>query len=278
MRRTPTAHLATRLAAGLCVALLITGLGACGGDEEEASGDQGSSSAETSAATPAPSPEDESAAEGDEIDPAAFGEDLSAGLEALTTARTSMEITGQATLSMEGVVDYTGKTPAMRASLTGPPGMPGEMEMILLDQVMYLTVPGQTGTYFRLDPSDPSNPAASMGLEELMGQTDMRGMMEEFTPALTGVTLLGEEEIDGESLRHYRITMDPSKVESLQGPGGKVPETTYDAWFDGDFVMRRMVMETPDDMGTMTMRLFDLGTDVTIQAPPAEKIIPMPGG
>ena len=280
MPRTPTTsrttRLATRLAATLGVALLSTGLVACGGEEETTS-DQGSGSAETSATTPSPSPEAESAAEPGEVDPAAFAEDLAAGLGALTTARTSMELTGEASMSMEGVVDYTGEAPAMRVSLTGPPGMPSGMEVILLDKIMYMTAPGQTGKYFKLDPSDPDSPAASMGLDELTGQMDMRGLMEEVTPALTGITLVGEEEVDGESLQRYRITMDPSKVESLQSAGGDAPETTYDAWFDDDFVMRRMVMEMPQT-GTMTMRLFDLGADVEIQAPRPDQILPMPGG
>lgn len=281
MRRTRPAHLAARVGAAVCAALLSTALVACGGEEEEeTTSDQGSSSAEASATTPSPSPESESAAEGAEgarVDPAAFAEDLSDGLGTLTTARTSMELAGQATMSMEGVVDYTGQTPAMRASLTGPPGMPGGMEMILVDGIMYLTAPGQTGKYLELDPSDPDSPAASMGLQELMGQTDMRGLMEQFTPALTGVTLLGEEEVDGETLQHYRITMDPSKIDSAQGAGSDAPETAYDAWFDGDFVMRQMVMETPG-LGTMTMRLFDLGADVEIQAPRPDEIITPPGG
>ena len=271
MHRSLTAR---RLAAAASFPLLLTGLVACGGDDAETASDQTS---ESSSESPSESPSEDTAAEGEEVDPAAFGEDLTAGLEALTTARMSMELTGQATMSMDGVVDYTGDSPAMQATMSGA-GMPSEMEIIMLDGIMYMTAPGQTGTYMKLDLNDPKGPMAGMGLEELTGQIDMRELMKQFTPALTSVTSVGEEEVDGEELQRYSITMDPSKIESMKGMADNgVQELTYDAWFDDDFVMRQMVMEMPEGLGSMTMKLFDLGTDAAIEAPPAAKIAKTPG-
>lgn len=274
MRRQLTTR---RLAAAASLPLLLAGLVACGGDTETASDQTSESSSETTSESPSEDTTEEAAAEGEEIDPAAFAEDMTAGLEAMTTARMSMEMTGQATMTMEGVVDYTRDSPAMQATMSGA-GMPGEMEMIMLDGIMYMTAPGQNGKYMKIDLTDPNGPMASMGLDELSGQMDMRELMNSFTPALTGVTLVGEEEVDGEDLTHYEITMDPSKIESMKGLAGNgIKEMTYDAWFDADNVMRQMVMEMPEGLGTMTMKLFDLGTDATIEAPPAGRVVKMPG-
>jgi hypothetical protein len=164
----------------------------------------------------------------------------------------------------------------MQATMSGA-GMPGEMEIIMLDGIMYMTAPGQAGKYMKLDLNDPKGPMAGMGMEQLTGQIDMRELMKQFTPALTSVTSVGEEEVDGEELQRYEVTMDPSKIESMKGLAGNgVQEITYDAWVDDDFVMRQMVMEMPEGLGSMTMKLFDLGTDAAIEAPPAANIVKSP--
>ena len=273
MRRALTTR---RLAAAASLPLLLTGLVACGDDAETASDQTSASSSESPSESASETASEDAAAEGEEVDPAAFGEDLTAGLEALTTAKMSMELTGQATMSMDGVVDYTRDSPAMQATMSGA-GMPGEMEIIMLDGIMYMTAPGQAGKYMKLDLNDPKGPMAGMGMEQLTGQIDMRELMKQFTPALTSVTSVGEEEVDGEELQRYEVTMDPSKIESMKGLAGNgVQEITYDAWVDDDFVMRQMVMEMPEGLGSMTMKLFDLGTDAAIEAPPAANIVKSP--
>ncbi|PVG82020.1 hypothetical protein DDE18_15140 [Nocardioides gansuensis] len=272
-------HLKRRLAAAVVLPVLLA-TGACGGGSEEpessseSTTDSTSSSEETETETESEEPE---AAEGESVEPAEFTADMSEGMESLTTARTSMTVEGQTGMSMEGVVDYTGDSPAMEATMEAA-GMPeGGMEMILLDGIMYMSAPGQGGKYMRLDLNDPNSPLAQMGLGGLSEQLDMRKAMESYSAGLTGVTYLGEEDVEGESLEHYEIEFDPSKVDSLkQLPPSAAEQMTYDAWFDDDHVMRQMVMEMPQGLGTMTMKIYDLGTEVDIQAPPKSQVMEMP--
>jgi hypothetical protein len=83
-------------------------------------------------------------------------------------------------------------------------------------------------------------------------------------------------------MRHYRVTMDPSEAVGEADPSGSatedVPETvTYDVWFDGDGLFRRMEADLGPDDGALTVVLSDWGADVTIEPPPSGEVTGLPG-
>lgn len=272
MRRVLTAR---RLAVAAALPLLVSGVAACGGSDEPSMGEAAS---ESPAGEESPSEDgaEEGPEEGQEIEPASFAEDVAEGLDSVSTARMTMEVTGQGDMTMEGDVDYTTKPPSFAATMSSATtGTPEGMEVIMVDGMLYLTHPAAKGKFIEIDLDDPSGPMAGMG--ELSEQMDLRQSMKTFTEAVTKVTYVGEEEVDGEELERYEITMDPSKAKSMQNvPAGTEP-VTYDAWFDDDKVMRQMAVDMPGGSGTMSMKLSDLGKDVEIEAPPANKIAEMPG-
>ena len=75
---------------------------------------------------------------------------------------------------------------------------------------------------------------------------DLRSVLDNFRSGLRSVTLVGEEDVEGETMRHYQVAMDPSEAagegDPRAPPTEDVPETvTYDLWFDGGRVLfRRM--------------------------------------
>lgn len=256
------------------VPTVLLALAACGNDTANNEADMGDTASDSSAA-----PEEDAPEAGESVDPAAFAEDVAEGFENLTTAKVSMEMGGTASMTMTGEADYTQNPPAMEVVMSGDALQGQEMSMIMVDKIMYMSVPGQGGKYMKIDLADPEGPLAAMGMGDILDQMDMRAAMENYTKGLTEATFVGEEEIDGESLEHYEVTLDVSKMEGGNKAAEQygADEVTYDAWFDDDQVMRRMELEMPQGLGTMEMNLSDLGAEVDIEAPPASQVVDMPG-
>ena len=70
-------------------------------------------------------------------------------------------------------------------------------------------------------------------------------------------------------------------VQQLQSLGGSMQNVPVDVWVDGDNLVRRMTMEfsfsSPDGQqqagASMSMELFDYGVPVSVDAPPAAKVV-----
>jgi hypothetical protein len=195
-----------------------------------------------------------------------------------TTAHLTMSVTGERqSMEAEGDVDYSSDPPDVAVTLGGDRFGEGT-EVRLVDGVMYLKTPMFGEKFVRLDLSDPDNP-----LGEKFGDLfDLRTVLDGIRDGLRSVTLVGEEEVDGERLRHYRVEMDPSEAMSQADPSASAPaeapeNVTYDLWFDADGLLRRMQADLGSDDGTMTVVLSDWGEDVTIEAPPAREVTGAPG-
>ncbi|MGB0099418.1 MAG: hypothetical protein WBP61_03980 [Nocardioides sp.] len=271
----------TRIATALAaVPLLLVGLGACG--------DSGTAGSD-------PGPRVEAAAltglsEGEQVDTDEYVEIVLAGLEESTTARLSMETSfGEGmSLSADGVVDYTATPPSTEMTMTMPEGVPGggEMHLISVDGVMYLSMGEMTGGgYWKLDPSDPDGPLGDMGLDAMLDQSDPRAALETVEPAIEAVTFVGAEQVDGRDLDHYELTVDPQRALEVLGgdlpaeAAGAVPETiTYDLWLDEDHRFARMAMEYPVLEQTISTQLdvTDWGEEVSIVAPSADQVEDLP--
>jgi len=259
-------------------ALVLSG---CGDDDPEGAtiGDSASTSVSDSPSeSPSESETPSGSDEGDAVDEAEFLEDMREGVEGFTTAHVTMDIAaGSGDMSGEGDIDMTDGDLAMAMNMSMPALGDGKVEMRLVEGFMYMKMPGQSGGKFiKMDLSDPNGPLGDLG--GLTGAFDPSKSLDMFGEGLTKVVDLGEGDLDGEELDHYRLTLDTSKVEAFEGlPGtAEVPKTIeYVMWVDDEFRMRGMDMDLPT--GKTTVRYTDLGDPVDIEAPPASQIMTMPG-
>lgn len=280
-------NITRRFAAALVVPVAVFGLAACSDDDNDSSGsDQPNDTTSQETTDDGGDTTDggeDTTDTGDDSGEATSNEEfvklLENGLENTTTARMKMEmdVSGMSTTA-EGVVDYTGDTPATQMTMTMPGGAGGgEMEMIMVDGVMYMTMPGMTtdGSYLKIDPkSDPELSKQMGGLDSL----DLSNTTKMLTDGLESVEKGGEEDIDGVATTRYTVTANTDAAKDMlsgmeQGGGSaQVPDTlTYDVWLDSE---GRMVQISADmgGNGTMKMNMSDFGADVSIEEPPADKV------
>ena len=272
MKRTPTWR---RTAVAAVLPLALGGLAACGG--EESAEDTSSASAQLEEQGDEDGEEAGGLEAGDPVPDDDFVALMAASFEDATTARTTMTSeTAGTTISAEGVVDYTGKTPAMRMTMESAELGDEPIEMILVDNVMYMQVPDLGGKYLSMDLDEPGNPLGPMMTDSM----DPSKQAEMMRAGLESVTFVGEEDVDGESLERYSATLDPSAaLEGMQGmegvPKSMMPEQMQsDTWFDDDGRVRRMVIDM-GELGSTEMSMDDWGADVDIEAPPAGQVTTM---
>jgi len=160
----------------------------------------------------------------------------------------------------------------------------GTVEMRMVDGVIYLAMPPLTpeGKFFKLDTNDRNSPFGNLGGGVTQG--DPLATFDAFDAGLQDVKYLGEEDVDGEQLDHYVLTVDAEKAAEAQHEQVKpgMPDTiTYDMWIDDDNLMRRIQFDLgdgPTGGGAMVMTMSDWGKPVTVEAPPARDIAQLPGG
>ena len=178
-------------------------------------------------------------------------------------------MTGQARFGDDGV--------EMLASSTGAQAM----ELILIDQVMYVKSPamGAGDKYLKIDLSDPNS------LFGMLGKATDPEVMFQAMETPRNLELIGEEEVDGVATNHYRITIDPAQyLEAMDFPEAMkefLPkEMVTEIWVDGDNLPRKFsqTLETPSPSGgkpvpsTTEGTYSDFGADVEIEAPSADEI------
>lgn len=261
------------LAATAVAPLLVTGLVACGGDDEPTS----ASSSASSESGSSPSSDGASSSElqpGDSVEPGDLVDRMTAGFDAITTAHTTMKLTGSmtGTLSGEGDVDYTGDSPAVSMTLQAP-SLGGEMKTLLVDGVMYLNLDQIThGKYWKVDLSSPDSPLGALG-----DQLDPKSSLATLQKGMDSVTYVGQEDVDGQPLDHYRASVDSKALLDQMGPdasagAGALPKTlTYDIWLDDQDRVTRLTSDL-GSAGKLEMTLSDWGKDVSIEAPPADQV------
>lgn len=266
MRLTPAFR--RTLAAAAAAPLLVSGLAACGSD----SGSDAESGSDAA-------PLSEGLEEGESVDKTEFITDLKAGIDSATTAKMSMEMDlGESPITAEGEMDYTGDAIAM--DMTMDSAMTQEpMEIVLVENVMYMNM-GQmsNGKYIKYDLSDPKN--LPPGMEGMADQLDPLAAFDSLDAALTKVTFVGDEDVEGEELGHYELEMDTSKIETMAEvpeSAGLPDEITYDLWLDDENRMRQMNMVM--EMATtaeITAKIFEWGESVEIEAPAKNEVVEAP--
>jgi hypothetical protein len=273
MKRTPTWR---RTAVAAVLPLALGGLAACGGEESAEDTSSASAQLEEQAGEETGQETDDLEA-GDPVPEDDFVALVTAAFEDATTASMTMtsETSGMS-ISAEGVVDYTATTPAMRMTMQSEEMGDDPIEMIMVDNVMYMQVPDLGGKYLSMDLDEPGNPLGPMMTDSM----DPSKQAEMMRAGLESVTFVGEEDVDGESMERYSAALDPSAaLEGMQGmqgvPRSMMPEQMQsDTWFDDDGRVRRMVIEM-GELGSTEMRMDDWGADVDIEAPPPGQVTTM---
>lgn len=257
-------------------------LTACGNDDGDDTGANAGDPADLTSQTTdeggdEPTAEDPSGAapEGEQVDVDQFVSDMEEGVDAMTTAHMTMDMDlgGQA-MKGEGDISYEDGY-AADLSLTVP-GI-GSMRMIMVEPVIYLKSAQLGPKFIKMDLSDPRGPLGPMA--EMFEGMDPATQLQQFEEGITSVTLVGEETVQGEEMRHYVIALDPTRMKQFRGQPGvaELGEVEYDAWLDDEHRLRQVEMALPGQ-GSMRTSITDLGKDVDIEAPPASQVASAPKG
>lgn len=283
--------LARRGLAGGATALVLLVASGCGGsDDDDAGAAEPSSSivssepGETEDSSPAQDAGDtgttgETAAEGEKLDADEFVELLQDSITQETTARVEIETAGAGIgggLNGEGDIDL-GTTPPSISLTSSIGGQTADVRVV--DGLAYIQVPGAGGKFLRLDLADPANPLG----QTLVDQFDLEGQFAAFGDAIEEVVLVGTEEVDGEQLDHYVLTVDGEVLADQiggtpleQGAELLPDELTYDIYLAEDGLFRELTFELPELGVTSTLRYSDWGKDVSITAPRPGQVTSMP--
>jgi hypothetical protein len=184
--------------AGLAV---LVGLAGCGTNSGPAASASGSGSAGHAAAAVSGS-----------ADPAA--RQLLAAMQAALATHRSAHLTvsadGARSMSGEGDFSYAGKSPVMQMTMRSPALGSGAMEMRLVDGVVYVAMPPMTakGKFIALDTKDAHGPMGH--LDGFLGNP--MAMFDALGAGVTKVVNAGQENVGGETLDHYVLTVDLAKA------------------------------------------------------------------
>lgn len=266
-----------RSLAALALPLLMGGLAACGSDDSAEPTASSSSSSDSGQSSDSGSETTSGAEKGDKVDPADFVDDLQAGLKASTTAKMTMQVDmgGQA-ITADGGVDYTTTPPEMAMTMKSPAFGEQAVEMRLVDKVLYMNAGQMTNNKFiSYDLSDPAN--LPPGMDQVTSTLDPLAAFDSFEKGVDSVVFVGDEEVDGDTLGRYEITVDTSKIDQFKKlpTQAQLPDSvTYDLWLDDQNRMRKMTME----MASMQteVQFSNWGESVDIAAPKASEVVEQP--
>jgi hypothetical protein len=270
----------TRWAALLSAGALTLTLGACSADEGD--GTVAEAPATTDAAAAVTETETAAAAEvaeGEEIDPSEFVAMMKSPGEAMLSSYTmTMTMkTGGEDVTLEGAVDVSGDSPALDMDMQIPGA--GAIQMRMVDGRLFMAMPGVTpeGTFMEVPPEQLGD--AATALEEV----DITSQMDTWEEAARKVVFVGEEDVDGTTMRRYTVTVDSSAALDASGMGDDAAATSalgeefvYDVWLDDDNLMRKLVFEMDGVVTEMTADNW--GEPQDVQLPADEDIVQGPGG
>jgi hypothetical protein len=272
----------TRWSAVAAGAVALTVLSGCGGGSEPAAEESPAGASVSSAVVPSEEASESESAEPVEEQPGGYdAQQLLAAMKAAVAKHQSTHLTltvdGAQAMTGEGDVSYAGDSTVMQMKMKSPSLGEGTVEMRLVDGIMYMAMPPMTppGKFIKLDTNDPSSPFGNLGG---ITQGDPLATFDAFDAGLKKAVYVGAEDVDGEQMDHYVLTVDAAKAAEAQGSpsAGAAGDITYDLWIDDQDLMRRMQLDTPGG-GGMTITTDDWGEPVTVKAPPASAIISLPG-
>jgi hypothetical protein len=201
-------------------------------------------------------------------------------------------------LTGEGAFDFKKKVGSMTIDMSalGLPGASGKVPMVLDGEVFYIKLPSVFGLgpkpWLKVDLSTLGDQAGLdlSGLQQVGGSDPTSALNYLQGVSEDGITKVGDEKIRGVDTTHYKATIDLEKAkaqvdESLHDDYDKIIEqlgrSTFpaDVWVDGDNLVRKMrvslrpASEQNDAAPvTITQELYDFGTDVEVEVPPADQV------
>ena len=269
----------------MTLSAMVLGVSACGGDDESATDDPTSAASSTASGTGTEGEDAETGETGQtgegETDQAAFIDRMRAGLGDEGSAHVALAVKApSAGIKAEGDTTYGPDGSEMQLTMRAggqAAGQTGGQEITLVvdDGTAYMSLAGVTpsGKFFEI-------PANSPVLESLnTGSLSPAESIKGFEAGLQEVEDLGSEEIGGEPVEHYELTLDAAKTLAATGtkevPG--LPKTlTYDVWLDEQDRMRRATYELSGV--EVVMDLTDWGKDITIDPPAKADLVEAPPG
>ena len=192
-------------------------------------------------------------------------------------------------IEAEGSFDYESRRGLLTMGLPLQPGQaPVDVEMRLLENTMYMKFPAQMSAAFggkpwvKIDLEAAAKAAgADLGALSSAAAADPTQSLAQLRGVSDDVTEVGEEELRGVKVTHYRLTINVEKAiaetpeaqrEALRSSLEKIGAETLPAevWIDDDGRLRKMTQQiSVDGAGTteVTIELFDFGTEVDVEAP-----------
>lgn len=177
--------------------------------------------------------------------------------------------------SIEGSYDFENQ--AIEAKMSGAVlGEEGEVEIVAIDGVSYMKLPSLGGDKWLKAPSpNTSNSALS----------DPRKTFDQLRE-LANLREVGPETVDGVQTTKYSGTTKDLKaalaaagVPVSEGDNGKISgKSQTSVWIDDEGRIVQLTNETKADAGgqgvesSTSISFYDLGSDINIQAPPADQV------
>jgi hypothetical protein len=222
------------------------------------------------------------------------------------TMRMDMTVAGRKiALRGSGVADYAQRTSRLVLGMSVPGLGSVRMDGITIGHVVYIRMPRSLmgskvpagKTWVRTDLTKTSG---QFGGLNALSQTGTSGPSEQldYLRATGGeVDEVGHDTIRGVSTTHYRANVDLDKV-AERAPAGSREQARrsvqqieavlgrktlpLDAWIGDDGLVRRVAESMSFNSGMsmtmkMTIDLYDFGTAVHVQAPPASQVYSTPG-
>lgn len=221
-----------------------------------------------------------------------------------TTATHSAHIritatTSAGTVSGTGQAYFAGTASKIAMDISSPVG---DMQMVLLGPTMYMKLPQSlvhtAKPWFSIDANgtDPISKALSALTSQEQQNADPSQVIQQIQGAGT-ITGTSKEQVDGQQATHYSITVDTAKLlaskalspqlrQTLTSSGVKLPaHMDYQVWVNSDNLPVQLKvtetvtapqLSTPQTVA-MTMNYTDWGQPVSITAPAADQVGPMPG-
>lgn len=129
-----------------------------------------------------------------------------------------------------------------------------------------------------------SSPEGDVGVDRMLQESDPSQQIETLLE-LEGVTVAGEETVDGIRTVQYTVTTTPEKLAEAQPEGSAessdlsaagdalgVTEVTIDVWIDEEYLLRRFRLDT-GTAGVTTADYYDYNEPAQIEAPPAADVV-----
>jgi hypothetical protein len=266
-----------RTAVAAVLPLALGSLAACGSnnDSSATAGDPGAAASS--------SPTDKAAAEpqaGSTVSSTDFLALMKTAAQKNTTDKVAMTIdtSGGQSVTMKGEMDLTGDKPAVQMNMDMSSAGLDQVEMRLVDGVMYMNMGQLTqGKFVKFDLSDPKSPLGSLSSSlDNLDPAQMVGQLH--ANAFRHVTYVGSDAAG----RHYKATLVSKNSAMVKGlPASalaSLPKTiAYDVWLDSEGRFAKFQVLLPKT-SRMTATYSDYGIDLHITAPDPSQVTNVPLG